>query len=58
MVDLYDNKDEFLASGHYQEGSIAVRVLGFDPVEVDQQFWEGNGFDRDAPATEGDRAAR
>ena len=40
VVDLYDNKDEFLASGHYQAGSIAVRVLSFDPVEVDQQFWD------------------
>jgi 23S rRNA (cytosine1962-C5)-methyltransferase len=40
VVDLYDNKDEFLASGHYQEGSIAVRVLGFEPVKVDQQFWD------------------
>lgn len=40
VVDLYDNKDEFLASGHYQNGSIAVRVLSFDPVEVDHKFWE------------------
>ena len=40
VVDLYDNKGEFLASGHYQDGSIAVRVLSFDEVEVDQQFWD------------------
>jgi len=40
LVDLYDNKDEFLASGHYQEGSIAVRVLSFDAVETDQEFWD------------------
>lgn len=40
VVDLYNNKDEFLASGHYQEGSIAVRVLSFDPVEVNQPFWD------------------
>ncbi|MCK5135739.1 MAG: class I SAM-dependent rRNA methyltransferase [Bacteroidales bacterium] len=40
VVDLYDNKNELLASGHYQDGSIAVRVLSFDPVEVDQQFWD------------------
>ena len=39
VVDLYDNKDEFLATGHYQEGSIAVRVLSFEPLEVDQGFW-------------------
>jgi 23S rRNA (cytosine1962-C5)-methyltransferase len=40
LVDLYDNKEEFLASGHYQEGSIAVRVLSFERVETDQEFWD------------------
>ena len=40
LVDLYDNKDEFLASGHYQDSSIAVRVISFEPVETDQLFWD------------------
>jgi len=40
LVDLYDNKDEYLASGHYQNGSIAVRVISFEPVETDQLFWD------------------
>ena len=40
LVDLYDNKDEFLASGHYQDGSIAVRVISFEIVETDQSFWD------------------
>jgi len=40
LVDLFDNKDEFLATGHYQEGSIAVRVISFEPVETDQLFWD------------------
>lgn len=40
LVDLYDNKDEYLASGHYQQGSIAVRVISFEAVETDQQFWD------------------
>jgi 23S rRNA (cytosine1962-C5)-methyltransferase len=40
LVDLYDNKDEFLATGHYQEGSIAVRVLAFERVETDREFWD------------------
>lgn len=40
LVDIYDNKEEFLASGHYQKGSIAVRVLSFDQVETDQSFWD------------------
>jgi len=40
LVELYDNKDEFLALGHYQEGSIAVRVLSFTQREPDASFWE------------------
>ena len=40
VVDIYDNKDEFLAMGHYQQGSIAVRVLSFDQVNIDQDFWD------------------
>lgn len=39
-MELYDNKDEFLAMGHYQEGSIAVRVLTFEQRELDDSFWE------------------
>lgn len=38
LVDIYDNKDEFLASGHYQHGSIAVRVISFEAIEPDQLF--------------------
>ena len=40
LVDVYDNKDEFLATGHFQEGSIAVRVLDFERVETDRDFWD------------------
>jgi 23S rRNA (cytosine1962-C5)-methyltransferase len=40
LVEVFDNKNEFLALGHYQEGTIAVRVLSFDRVEVGQKFWE------------------
>jgi 23S rRNA (cytosine1962-C5)-methyltransferase len=40
LVDIYDNKEEFLATGHYQHGSIAVRVLSFEAIETDQDFWD------------------
>ncbi len=40
LVDVYDNKDEFLATGHFQGGSIAVRVLDFERVETDRDFWD------------------
>ena len=32
---------DFIAVGHYQIGSIAVRVLSFDDVEIDDTFWYG-----------------
>lgn len=40
LVSVYSAEGEFLASGHYQIGSIAVRVLSFcgDPLAPD--FWE------------------
>lgn len=39
IVDVYDNKNEFLALGHYQVGSIAVRIFSFEQLEVNQEFW-------------------
>jgi len=40
LVAVYDNKDEFLAIGHYQIGSIAVRILTFEEEEIDAAFWK------------------
>lgn len=31
---------EFIAIGHYQIGSIAVRILSFKDVNIDQEFWK------------------
>lgn len=39
IVKVYDNKDNFLAVGHYQPGSIAVRILSFEDVEPDKGFY-------------------
>lgn len=39
LVDVYDNKDEFLAVGHYQPGSIAVRIISFKNVNPDTDFF-------------------
>ena len=30
---------DFIALGHYQQGSIAVRVLSFEDVAIDDAFW-------------------
>lgn len=40
LVEVFSNKDEFLAIGHYQIGSIAVRVVSFEDIEIDYDFWK------------------
>ncbi len=40
LVQVADHKGNFLAIGHYQVGSITVRLVAFRPVEVDEQFWK------------------
>jgi 23S rRNA (cytosine1962-C5)-methyltransferase len=40
LVYVTDNKDEFLAIGHYQIGSIAVRIISFEEKEIDDAFWK------------------
>lgn len=39
VVKLYDSKGNFAAIGHYQIGSIAVRVLSFVETAIDAAFW-------------------
>jgi 23S rRNA (cytosine1962-C5)-methyltransferase len=39
VVEVYDNKDEFLALGHYQVGSIAIRLFTFEDIIPDYNFW-------------------
>lgn len=41
LVSVYSNKDEFLGTGHYQIGSIAVRMVSFDGTVPDYDFWKG-----------------
>ncbi|MBK0401616.1 class I SAM-dependent rRNA methyltransferase [Adhaeribacter sp. BT258] len=41
VVEVYSAQNEFLGTGHYQQGgSIVVRVFSFEPVEVNLAFWE------------------
>ena len=39
IVRVVNSMGEFMAIGHYQMGSIAVRVLTFSDVEIDDAFW-------------------
>ncbi|MDA3928666.1 MAG: class I SAM-dependent rRNA methyltransferase [Prolixibacteraceae bacterium] len=40
VVTVYSNKDEFLGLGHYQVGSIAIRVFCFENIEINYDFWK------------------
>ena len=40
IVDVFDSQNNFLATGHCQIGSIAVRVLTFHREEIDYLFWK------------------
>lgn len=44
LVAVYSNKDEFLGIGHYQIGSIAIRMVSFDEVLPDYNFWKEKIF--------------
>ena len=40
VVRVLTGYGDFIAVGHYQKGSIAVRVLTFNDVPIDAAFWE------------------
>ncbi|MDE6046272.1 MAG: class I SAM-dependent rRNA methyltransferase, partial [Alistipes sp.] len=39
LVEVYSHAGDFVAQGHYQIGSIAVRVLSFEREAIDQAWW-------------------
>lgn len=39
VVDVYSSENEFLGKGHYQVGSIAVRILSFQDRAIDADYW-------------------
>lgn len=39
IVRVLSEKGDFIAVGHYQIGSIAVRVLSFEDIEIDDSFF-------------------
>lgn len=49
LVEVLDYKNQSLAVGYYNDGSIAVRILSFNPSEqIDAAFWQKrlqNAFD-------------
>lgn len=39
VVNVFSSDGRFIAVGHYQIGSISVRVLSFDDCDIDSEFW-------------------
>lgn len=40
IVSIYTHNGDFIAIGHYQIGSIEVRVLSFEDILINNDFWE------------------
>jgi 23S rRNA (cytosine1962-C5)-methyltransferase len=40
IVDVYSNQDEYLGTGHIQDGSIAVRIFSFEQIDPKIDFWK------------------
>lgn len=40
IVEVYSNHDEYLATGHYQNGTIMVRLFSFKQIIPDNDFWK------------------
>lgn len=40
IVEVYTSEKQFIAMGHYQIGSITIRVLSFRKEKIDYNFWK------------------
>ena len=40
IVEVFSSEGEYVATGHFEIGSIMVRVLSFDHEDIDQAFYE------------------
>jgi len=39
LVEIVDYKNNFLALGYFSDGTIAVRIISFKQVNINQEFW-------------------
>ena len=40
LVEVLSSRGEYLATGHYQNGSICVRIISFSQTEANEDFWQ------------------
>ena len=53
IVRVFTRSGEFIAIGHYQIGSIAVRVLSFRDIEIGEEYMCSKGFEPPTHGLEG-----
>jgi 23S rRNA (cytosine1962-C5)-methyltransferase len=39
LVEIIDSKNNFVAQGHFSDGTIAVRIISFQQEPINQEFW-------------------
>jgi 23S rRNA (cytosine1962-C5)-methyltransferase len=39
VVEVFSKDGKYLATGHFHDGSIKVRIISFEQKEIDAQFW-------------------
>jgi 23S rRNA (cytosine1962-C5)-methyltransferase len=39
LVEVYSSKNTYLATGYFAHGSIAVRILSFEQIPINREFW-------------------
>ena len=48
VVEVFDSNNKYLATGHFNHGSIMLRILSFEQRTIDESFWQeilDNAFD-------------
>ena len=45
IVEIIDSSGNYIATGHFQEGSIAVKIFSFRQQEIGYSFWKEKIFD-------------
>jgi 23S rRNA (cytosine1962-C5)-methyltransferase len=40
VVEVYSISHDYLATGHFQDGSIAVKLFAFEQQEIDYSYWQ------------------
>lgn len=40
IVEIFSNKEKYLATGHYNQGNISVRVFEFERQEINEDYWK------------------